>query len=217
MNNQTFIGRHGAIYIFILIIAYVASAIYNNLGSSYVTENLSNNLHYAVATVEDSSQLSVICSVKNTGYNTIRGIKILLWSIKSNFTTVDFDTTTLQMISSEDKNNFIHKVFELKGNVYPSETKTFKFILKKVSDKESEAVETKDDVKVRIYSANMPAILTSQITEKTSFHIGPYLMDLLWIIAWTYISIGLLVVLPLAIFIYLIFYLLTRLFKIGTF
>ncbi len=70
-----------------------------------------------------------------------------------------------------------------------------------------------DALRVKVYSSNTPAIEVSDITEKTKFAIGPYLFDLLWVVGWTYVNIGLIIVLPLALIIFLIFFLLNKLLK----
>lgn len=216
-KNESFLERFGFIYIFVLIIAYISSSIYNNLGGDYIAEILRNNLHFAPTTEEGSGHVNIICSVKNTGYSTAKDVKILIWSIQPSFPDAEFEPATVDMISQEGKNNFIHTIFKLKNDIYPSETKTIRFVLKKTSQAQNVRFEMhkSDTLRLKVYSSNTPAIEVSEITEKTKFAIGPYLSDLLWVVGWTYVDIGLIIVLPLALIILMIFFLLNKLLKPG--
>jgi hypothetical protein len=212
-KNESFLHRFGAIYIFVLIVAYISSSVYNNLGGNYIADILRNNLHFAVATEEDSGHVNTICSIKNTGYSTAKDVKILIWSMQPGFSNTEFESDALDMISKEGKISFIHTVFKMKNDVYPGETKTVRFVFKKGLQAEDVGFEMgkSDTLRVKVYSSNTPAIEVLNITEKTKFAIGPYLFDLLWVVGWTYVDIGLFIVLPLALIIFLIFSLLNKL------
>ena len=214
-KNESFLQRFGIIYIFALIVAYISSSIYNNLGGNYIAEILRNNLHFAVATEEDSGHVNTICSVKNTGYSTAKDVKILIWSMQPGFSNVEFEPAVVDMISQEGKINFIHTIFRMKNDIYPGETKTVRFVLKKALQAQDVGFEMgkSEGLKIKVYSSSTPAIEVSDITEKTKFAIGPYLFDLLWVVGWTYVDIGLIIVLPLALIIFLIFVLLNKLLK----
>ncbi len=214
-KNESFLKRFGVIYIFALIVAYISSSIYSNLGGNYIAEILRNNLHFAVATEEDSGHVSTICSVKNTGYSTAKDVRILIWSMQPGFSNTEFEPAVVDMTSQEGKNNFIHTIFKMKNDIYPGETKTVRFVLKKALQAQNIGFEMgkSDALRVKVYSSNTPAIEVSDITEKTKFAIGPYLFDLLWVVGWTYVNIGLIIVLPLALIIFLIFFLLNKLLK----
>ena len=196
---------------------YVSSSIYNNLGSSYIADILRNNLHFAVSTEEDSASASTICSLKNTGYNAAKDVKILIWSLKPGFSRIEFEADTVKRVSEEYKSNFLHAVFKMENDLYPGETKTVRFIFKKGSEGKGSKNETGDSesLKVKVYSSNSPAIEVQTVTEKTTFSFGPYLFDLLWVIGWTYVDIGLFIVLPLALIIFGILAILNKLLKLG--
>lgn len=132
MNNKSFLEKYGAIYVFTLIVAYIASSIYSNLGRDYLTELLNNNLHYSVAMDEDLMNLNLICSIKNTGYSEVKDIKILIWSTTPSFRNIDYERSVIQPVYREDKDFFIHSVFKMNSNIYPGEIKTVKILLNKV-------------------------------------------------------------------------------------
>ena len=214
-TDGSLLNRLGSIYIFTLIVAYISSSIYNNLGGTYIAEILKNNLHYAASTEGNSGQVDLVCSLKNTGYSTLKDVKLLIWSTEPGFSNTELDSEMLSVVSQERKTNFIHTVYRLENDIYPGETKTVRFVFKKNPQSESVRLDTTNTkpFKIKVYSSNTAAIEVSSVTEKTKFAIGPYLYDLLWVVGWTYLDIGLFIVLPLALIIFLIFAILTRLLK----
>lgn len=209
--DKTLFDKFGRIYIFSLVVIYVASLIYGNLGGEHVTELLNNNLHYATKVTQDSKKVCLVCSIKNTGYRTLWDVKILLWSNEVGFSDFQHENEKVTIISKETKHNYVFSEVKVNESIYPGEIKTFQFYFDKKSDLSKMDIDSSyNPISLRVYSANVPAIKAEKISKSTSFEIGPYLYDLLWATGWTYISIGLFIVLPLALILFAVLALITK-------
>ena len=173
--------------------------------TSHIRELLNNNLHYAMKTLQDTERVRLVCSIKNTGYRPLDDVKLILWTNEVGFSDIECKDDKVTLISKETKHNYVYSEAKVEGSIFPGEIKTLHFFLRKKND-----IATMDPgssykpISLRVYSANVPAIQAENISKSTGFEIGPYLYDLLWATGWTYISIALFVVLPLALILFIV-------------
>lgn len=213
MNSLDLLRRYGFPYLFTIIVVYVSSSIYSNLGNNYISEILNNNLHYSVGMNSSESEILIVLSVKNTGYRPIKDLKILVYGKQAGLFMMNFDSSLLKMLSQDEGATYLHNLYQMTDGVYPNEIRNVSFRVR-VSDEFKNKDMTLDAVKIRVYSSNVPAILSHEISDEVGFEIGPILKDLLWAIGWTYLTIGLFIVLPVASFIFLLLYLAVKAFRI---
>jgi hypothetical protein len=203
--DKALFEKYGKSYLFALAVIYVAALIYGTLGSEHITELLNNNLHYAMKTFQDTKRVRLVCSIKNTGYRPLDDVKLILWTNEIGFFDIECKDENVKMISKETNHNYIFGEAKIEGSIFPEEIKTLHFYFTKKKD-----ITTIDSdpsykaISLRVYSANVPAIQAENISKSTGFEIGPYLYDLLWAMGWTYISIAIFVVLPLALILFIV-------------
>jgi len=131
---------------------------------------------------------------------------MLLWTNEVGFSDIIYENEKVTLLSREKKHNYVFGEVKLNAPIYPDEIKTLRFRFNKNKNYSKIDIDSSHNpISLRVYSANVPAIQTKNISKSTSFGIGPYLYDLLWATGWTYISIGLFIVMPLAIILFGIF------------